>query len=66
MAQSIGNITLNLFLPFGLCSSPAILNQYANVLEFAMWVNGISNLLHYLDNYFMAGPTSSGATASTT
>ena len=25
-----------------------------------MQVNGISNLLHYLDNYFMAGPTSSG------
>ena len=51
---------VNLFLPFGLCSSPAIFNQYADALEFAMWVNGISNLLHYLDDYFMEGPTGSG------
>ena len=47
---------VNLFLPFGLHNSPAIFNQYADVLEFAMWVNGISDLLHYLDNYFTAGP----------
>ena len=51
---------VNLFLPFGLCSSPAILNLYANALEFAMWANNISDLLHYLDDYFMAGPTGSG------
>ena len=51
---------IDLFLPFGLCSSPAIFNQYANALEFAMWVNGISNLLHYLDDYFTAGLTGSG------
>ena len=25
-----------------------------------MWANGISDLLHYLDNYFMAGPPGSG------
>ena len=42
---------IDLFLPF---------NQYANALEFAMWANGISNLLHYLDDYLMAGPTGSG------
>ena len=51
---------VDLFLPFGLCSSPAIFNQYANVLEFAMWANGISNLFHYLDDYFTAGPAGSG------
>ena len=51
---------VNLFLPFGLCSSPAIFNHYANALEFAMWVNGISDLLHYLDDYFPAGPAGSG------
>ena len=51
---------INLFFPFGLCSSPAIFNHYTNALEFAMWANGISNLLHYLNDYFMAGPTGSG------
>ena len=51
---------VDLFLPFGLCSSPAIFNQYTNTLEFAMWVNGISDLLHYLDDYFTAGPAGSG------
>ena len=25
-----------------------------------MWVNGISDLLHYLDDYFTTGPTGSG------
>ena len=45
---------------FALCSSPAIFNQYADVLEFAMWVSDIRDLLHYLDNYFMAGPAGSG------
>ena len=51
---------MDLFLPFGLHSSPAIFNQYASILEFAMWANGMSDLLHYLDDYFMAGPTGSG------
>ena len=51
---------IDLFLPFGLCSSPAIFNHYANALEFAMQANGIQDLLHYLDNYFTAGPTGTG------
>ena len=48
---------VDLFLPFGLCSSPAIFNHYANALEFAMQANSVQDLLHYLDDYFMAGPT---------
>ena len=51
---------IDLFLPFSLCSSPAIFNHYADALEFAMWVNGINDLLHYLDNYFTAGPAGTG------
>ena len=47
---------MDLFLPFGLCSSLAIFNHYADVLEFAMWENGVQDLLHYLDDYFTAGP----------
>ena len=51
---------IDLFLPFGLHSSPAIFNHYADALEFAMWANSIWDLLHYLDDYFMAGPTGTG------
>ena len=51
---------VDLFLPFGLCSSLAIFNHYANMLEFAMWANGMQDLLHYLDDYFMAGPADMG------
>ena len=51
---------IDLFLPFGLHSSPAIFNHYANMLEFAMQANGIWDLLHYLNDYFMEGPTGTG------
>ena len=51
---------IDLFLPFGLHSSPAIFNQYADALEFAMWAISISDLIHYLDNYFTAGAAGSG------
>ena len=60
MAQVQQQYYIDLFLPFGLCSSPAIFNQYTDVLEFAMQANGIRDLLHYLDDYFMAGPAGSG------
>ena len=51
---------INLFLPFSLCSSPAIFNHYANALEFTMQANSINDLLQYLNDYFMAGPAGTG------
>ena len=51
---------IDLFLPFGLCSSPAIFNHYADTLEFAMWANSINDLLHYLNNYYMTDPAGTG------
>ena len=45
---------VDLFLPFGLCSSTAIFNHYADALEFAMQANSIQDLLHYLVDYFTA------------
>ena len=51
---------INLFLPFGLHSSPAIFNHYADTLDFAMQANGINDLLHYLSDYFTAGPAGTG------
>ena len=47
---------VDLFLPFSLHSFLAIFNHYADALEFAMWANGVQDLLHYLDDYFTAGP----------
>ena len=51
---------VDLFLPFGLRSSPAIFNHYADALELAMRAKGMQDLLHYLDDYFMAGPADTG------
>ena len=51
---------VNLFLPFGLHSSPAIFNQYVDALEFAMWANCIRDLLHYLDDNLTVGQAGSG------
>ena len=47
-----GNITLNVPLPFGLRSSPAIFNSEADAVEWIL-VNkfSITALLHYLDDY---------------
>ena len=56
----LSQYNIDLFLPFDLHSSPAIFNQYADMLEFAMQANSINDLLQYLDNYFMAGPTGTG------
>ena len=44
------------FCPLAFAATPPFIIN----MQFAMWVNGISDLLHYLDNYFMAGPADSG------
>ena len=45
-----------LFSPFGLHSSPMLFNEYVSTLEYAMCINHISYLLHYLDDYFTTSP----------
>ena len=47
---------VDLFLPFGLHSSPVLFNEYADALQYAMKTNEVHDLLHYLDDYFAAGP----------
>ena len=47
---------VDLFLPFGLCSFPALFNKYANTLQYAMKTNDVQDLLHYLDDYFTVDP----------
>ena len=38
-------------LPFGLRSSPCLFNKYANALEYIMQQNGITSVVHYIDDY---------------
>ena len=46
---------IDLFLTFGLHSSPALFNEYADTLQYAMETNNAQDLLHYLDDYFTVG-----------
>ena len=50
---------VDLFLPFGLCSSPALFNEYVDDLQYAMKTNKVQDLLHYMDDYFIVGPPQS-------
>jgi hypothetical protein len=42
-------------LPFGGRSSAALFNAFADGLEHIMYKNGVSHLIHYLDDMFTAG-----------
>ena len=47
-------------LPFGLRSAPFLFNEYAEALQWIVHHNyGVPHLLHYLDDYFIAGPPES-------
>ena len=47
-------------LPFGLRSSPALFNQLASAIEWILHHNyGIHHIIHYLDDFFTAGPPDS-------
>lgn len=43
-------------LPFGLRSAPFLFNQFANALEWILQNYDLHWLIHYLDDYFLAGP----------
>ena len=47
-------------LPFGLRSAPYLFNQYAEALQWMLHHNhGLSHILHYLDDFFIARPPES-------
>ena len=47
-------------LPFGLRSAPFLFNQFADALEWILWNKyGLHWLIHYLDDYFLAGSPNS-------
>ena len=46
--------------PFGLRSAPYLFNQYAEALQWMLHHNhGLTHILHYLDDFFIAGPPES-------
>lgn len=48
-------------LPFGLRSAPYLFNQFAAALHWILAHNYNIHTVHYLDDYFFAGPASSSA-----
>ncbi len=51
-----GSIFINTVLPFGLRSAPKIFSALADTLEWIFRHNKVSHILHYLDDFYMAGP----------
>ena len=50
-------------LPFGARSSPKLFDNFTCALEFIMKVNGVKEVIHYLDDYFTVGPPDSSICA---
>lgn len=51
---------VDLMLPFGLRSAPCIFNSVADMVEWILIHNhGIKDMLHYLDDFILAGPSDS-------
>ena len=46
----------DMFLPFGLCSSPALFLKFIDSLRFVMAQRGITPLWNYLDDFWTCGP----------
>ncbi|XP_020898616.1 uncharacterized protein LOC110237372 [Exaiptasia diaphana] len=56
---------VDLVLPFGLRSAPFIFNSIANAVEWILRSNyGIDDILHYLDDFVLAGPPNSNSCAN--
>ena len=56
---------IDLALPFGLRSAPAIFNSVAELVEWILVYNyGIEDLLHYLDDFILDAPANSVVCAS--
>ena len=50
-----GNIYLDTCLPFGLRSAPKLFNLMADLLAWILEQQGVSNLMHYLDDFLTMG-----------
>ena len=55
------SIYIDLCIPFGLCSAPKLFNVAADLLQWIAEHNGVTPLLHYLDDFLTLGPPDSDA-----
>ena len=54
------NFYIDTCLPFGLRSAPYLFNRFSHALHWILEHNyGVEHLLHYLDDFFTAGPANS-------
>ena len=58
-----GGLFVDRALPFGLRSAPKLFNAVADFLAWALFREGVSPLIHYLDDFLLFGPPGSGAAA---
>ena len=54
-----GAVYFDTCLPFGLRSAPKLFNMLADLLQWILLNQGVSLLIHYLDDYLTMGPPSS-------
>ena len=47
---------VDVVLPFGSKSSPTLFNNFACALEYIMYNHNVSDVIHYMDDYFTVGP----------
>ena len=59
-----GEVYIGVALPFGLQSAPKIFTAVADVLEWILRSCGFCQLIHYLDDLFMAKPGSDACKSS--
>ena len=54
-----GKVLIDTYLPFGLHSAPKLFNNMADLLAWILKNQGVSYLIHYLDDFLTVGPAGS-------
>ena len=62
--EGSGNVYIDNVLPFGLRSAPKVFNAVADALEWILYKQGITHVLHYLDDFLFLDPSITGGEES--
>lgn len=47
------SVYIDKVLPFGLRSAPKIFSAVADAIQWILYLNGVDNIIHYLDDYVL-------------